>query len=752
MPDSPILQARTDDLAVPETVWMAELGRLLQELENVSNGAAPAPVITEQPDNQLVQVRLGIASSLYTALRCRHAPTAGHCLRVALSSSVWALAMGLAPAERDILEVAALLHDLGMISLPDRVLLKPNLLDDEEAHLVEQARMKTVEILRGACADSALLQTVENIGAWYDGFKGGYRLVGEQIPRGSRMIAIVEAFDAMITDHVFRPAMSLERALHELFQFAGSQFDPELVKQFVQLHACNQSQLRCEVAQRWLHTLDPATVNSYWELNHLPPQTGPTGDGNFFQSRLLDNMHDGVAFIDTGARIVQWNRGAERLTGICTASILQRQWSPSLLQMCNEKGDPLADDDCPVISAIRSGVQSLRRLTITGRTGRAVSVDSHAIPVAAEDGAVLGAILVLHDASPETSLEERCQTLHEKATKDPLTQVANRAEFDRIQEAFVRRFKEQGVPSSLMICDLDLFKQVNDNYGHQAGDAAIKSLATLLQNHCRPGDLVARYGGEEFVMLCADCDNAAATTRAEQLRQALAQLPQPMMDGRPVTASFGVTEVQPGDTPETMLRRADRGLLMAKAKGRNTVVQLGSGSTAEVTEEQPPEHHGWLSWRRPAGPAMIFEQDLATTVPLKVAIEKLRGFVADHCAKIVSIKGSVVQMEIDDTASPTRRRSDRPMTFSVELRFEDEQFTKDVGGNSRTLSRTKIHVTISPRKNRDRRRADVAQRAREVLASFRSYLMATIEDSAPGSGNGVLRRAKSILTPWLTQR
>ena len=164
----------------------------------------------------------------------------------------------------------------------------------------------------------------------------------------------------------------------------------------------------------------------------------------------------------------------------------------------------------------------------------------------------------MHDASSETSLEQRCQSLYEKATKDPLTQVANRAEFDRVHAMFVAAHQQQQVPCSLLMCDLDRFKLVNDTYGHQAGDEAIKCLASLLKSSCRPGDLVARYGGEEFVLLCADCDNAAAARRAEQIRKALSQIPQPKMDGRSVTVSFGVTEIQPGDTPETMLRRADR--------------------------------------------------------------------------------------------------------------------------------------------------------------------------------------------------
>ena len=173
---------------------------------------------------------------------------------------------------------------------------------------------------------------------------------------------------------------------------------------------------------------------------------------------------------------------------------------------------------------------------------------------------------MFHDASSETSLEQRCQSLHEKATKDPLTQVANRAEFDRVHAMFVAAHQQQQVPCSLMMCDLDRFKLVNDTFGHQAGDDAIQCLASLLKSSCRPGDLVARYGGEEFVLLCADCDNASAARRAEQIRKALSQIAQPKLDGRPVTVSFGVTEIQPGDTPETMLRRADRALLMAKAQ------------------------------------------------------------------------------------------------------------------------------------------------------------------------------------------
>jgi diguanylate cyclase (GGDEF)-like protein len=375
----------------------------------------------------------------------------------------------------------------------------------------------------------------------------------------------------------------------------------------------------------------------------------------------------------------------------------------------------------------------LRRLTIVGRGGRPVAIDSHVIPVTAADNAILGAVLLMHDASPETSLEQRCQTLYEKATKDPLTQVANRAEFDRVLDMFVETHRQRQVTCSLVICDLDLFKRVNDTYGHQAGDEVIQSLAAVLKSSCRPGDLVARYGGEEFVMLCADCDNATAARRADQARATLARIRQSKLAGRAVTASFGVTEVQPGDTPETMLRRADRALLMAKEKGRNTVVQLGVGAEQPETSAVREAHNA-----AETGVPPRIEQSMVTPVPLAVAIEKLRGFVADHQAKILKVDGNCVQLQVDDSQrSRGRRSSDRPITFCVEVTFEEQHIQKkgERKANGPSFIRTRLHVVVVPKKSRDRRSEEALHRAKEVLVSFRSYLMANQEDASALGAN-----------------
>jgi len=752
MAESPLSQAEAElaaagaDALFPAAAGVAKVDALLAELDRETPQSVLSPaVFTPQADNQLVQVRLGIASSLFAALRCRYAGAASHSLRVALSCSTWALRQGLPAQVRDAIEVASLLHDVGYVGIPDQVLLKPGPLDPDETRIVEQSRKMSAEILHNACADRAILEIVENVGAWFDGSRGGYGCSGSSIPLGARMLAVVEAFDSMTSDHVFRRAMSQERAIQELFRSAGTQFDPGLVPQFVDLQTGDQTAWRRDVAQRWLHSLSPETVNSYWELTTVAAPAVPPETQSLFGARLLDNMHDAVVFVDASMRIQQWNHGAERLTGITASSVCHRPWSPTLVHVQNEKGEWIDDEDCPVACALHSKVQSLRRLTITGRAGRPVSVDTHAIPVADGDGSALGVVLLMHDASPEASLEERCQSLHAKATRDSLTQVANRAELDRVHEMFVGAHKERQIACSLIMCDLDHFKQVNDTYGHPAGDDVIRSLATLLKDSCRPGDLVARYGGEEFVVLCAACDNAAAARRAEQVRKRFGQIRHERLQGCTVTASFGVTEIQPGDTAATMLRRVDRALLLAKQKGRNAVVQLGIGSEGD----KPEPTSGW--WRRKASePALVLQQNLVTPVPVSLVVEKLRGFVADHRATIVKIDSNQVDLQIEDHCQGRLRRAcDRPIGFSIHLEFVEEGLEKpEVPARAPTAaSWTRIHVAIRPQRDRDRRRTDAAEQAREVLISLRSYLMATEED--PPSHGGVLRRSVRFLVPWL---
>ncbi|GAB6164319.1 diguanylate cyclase [Thermostilla marina] len=710
--------------------WISRLSALVdQESAVYSEEDTQTSVSIESDDAaRLAFVRLGTAAALFHMLRLRHASVAAHSLRVALTTSAWAAAMGLEPRLREIAEITALLHDLGMIGLSDHILMKPGPLTPDEFVHVDQARHASAEILRGTTRDRDLLLAIEHVPAWFDGSRSGYRLSHRKIPLPARMTAIVEAFDSMTTDQVYRPAMSIEQATAELFGNAGTQFDPDLVEAFALFYGKAGNHIRAKVAKRWLTELDPAVADGFWEWTPLRNTGGESRIDDFFRRTVLDSMGDGVLFVDRERRIRYWNHGMESMTGVAAESVCQRFWEPGILGLRNEQGNPIEPEDCPLATALQCGMRAYRRLTLRGRHGRETPVNAQVFPVLRDDNTVLGAAMLVHDASAEISMEQNIETLKDRVTKDPMTQVANRAEFDRTLEVLVSQYRQRNTIFSLIICDIDKFKRINDTFGHQAGDEAIKSLASLLRNHSRPGDLVARYGGEEFVLLCVDCDIGTATRRAEQIRQVLARTPQLMLDGRCITASFGVTQVQPGDTAETVLRRADRALLMAKDRGRNMVVQQGSGGFQSVsaagTASEGPEGD------------LVIRQVMSTTVPISLAVEKLRGFVSDHQAKIVRIEQNRVLVEISDAKStPNRRASDRPVTFSVTIEFAEERH-----GAS---ARTRLHAEIIPKKTRDRRRADLTRRAEDVLTSLRSYLMAVVEKSE-SEDRSVKRRVRSL--------
>jgi hypothetical protein len=140
---------------------------------------------------------------------------------------------------------------------------------------------------------------------------------------------------------------------------------------------------------------------------------------------------------------------------------------------------------------------------------------------------------------------------------------------------------------------------------------------------------------------------------------------------------------------------------------------------------------------------------MVTTVPLKVAIEKLRGFVADHKAELKSIEDSRILLNIfGDRSQKDRRRSDRQIPLVVELNFTEQRVRQSSSGTAASPSqtRTKIQVVMRPKRNRDRRQANAVTRARQLLASLRSYLMA-IDDHSQTDDETVVRCATHMLVP-----
>ncbi|SFM31161.1 diguanylate cyclase (GGDEF) domain-containing protein [Nitrosomonas nitrosa] len=186
-----------------------------------------------------------------------------------------------------------------------------------------------------------------------------------------------------------------------------------------------------------------------------------------------------------------------------------------------------------------------------------------------------------------TDITRRKQTEEEirlLATTDSLTGITNRREFMRILESEMDRSRRYGTPLSLIMYDLDYFKQVNDTYGHDIGDEVLKAVVRLVNEHIRGVDIDARWGGEEFLVLMPQSDLAAARNTAEKLRQAIAQHSFKKVGA--VTGSFGVTSFIPQDNASSLLKRVDDALYQAKERGRNRTEALVGGEKKDKQDKQ----------------------------------------------------------------------------------------------------------------------------------------------------------------------
>ncbi|MCE1235765.1 MAG: PleD family two-component system response regulator [Hyphomicrobiales bacterium] len=172
-------------------------------------------------------------------------------------------------------------------------------------------------------------------------------------------------------------------------------------------------------------------------------------------------------------------------------------------------------------------------------------------------------------------LRETVRETMEAAVTDGLTGLHNRRFMATHMEQALEQAHRHGRDLAVLIADMDHFKSVNDGYGHDAGDAVLRELAERIRGSIRGADLACRYGGEEFVVIMPDTDLDAAGVVAERIRARVAADPFTLPDGRPLprTISIGIGARESGDdTCETILKRADNGLYVAKEQGRNRVV------------------------------------------------------------------------------------------------------------------------------------------------------------------------------------
>lgn len=289
------------------------------------------------------------------------------------------------------------------------------------------------------------------------------------------------------------------------------------------------------------------------------------------KDRIFESMMDGVIVIDSKYRISDYNFAAGKLFPELKRDILGLDYKgvlhsySQLVDIISQGKFYTGDIFCNLLNEVRT-----YNITITKLYSK---VNIH-----------IGYIVVLHDITDQKELEKQ---LYEMATTDVLTNVYNRRHFFKSATKELERMKRYNRTVSLLLIDIDLFKSVNDTYGHLAGDIVLKNCAAQLKETLRDCDILGRYGGEEFVILLPETDLDSCNVIAERLRTRVSLL-ENSYEGEsiPVTISLGSScfsyneydgKQRCEEILSTLISQADQALYRAKESGRNRVLSFTSG-------------------------------------------------------------------------------------------------------------------------------------------------------------------------------
>lgn len=573
-----------------------------------------------------------ILRSLLSALRYRDLETVRHSRRVSILAAGLANSLGWDGRQLKLLEVAALLHDIGKLGVPDNILFKPARLSPDERELLALHYNVSLDVLQACRVAPEVLQMIGQSQHAYLTDPDGNVAQPQELHLGARILSVADAYESLGSDQPYRAALPHPQIMEYLQQHAGRRYDGTIV----------------DALARWLKQDGaPLSDAGYFAEQAITQAAVLTSEQAleanslcriFSYLHVLESLYDGFSLIDSSLQVIVWNRGLERLLNRPAPTALGQYWSVDLLGYCDEHGVELQETQSLAYRVLETNAAATGIMHLKRSDGALVAAEVQCLPVFDAAGQLRGITEIFRDlqnSSGQHPLELRDQRI--AATRDALTSVANRGELEtRLTELVGRFSRDPARIFSVIIIDPDSFRSINETHGHNIGDRVLVALARLLQREAGAAETVGRYGGEEFVLLCPGVDLQQAWEKAERIRDLIRRSALSDIDPLRVTVSVGIAEVEPGDTAESLFRRADRALLAAKADGRDRSTRLTGAEWK--SEDAAPEAD--------ESDPFVYSGAFVAVITFDMIVHKLRGFIDEHGARIKRVTSESVRLRV----------------------------------------------------------------------------------------------------------
>ena len=571
----------------------------------------------EQHLEETEALHLRTIEGLSMAIEAKDQNTHDHLFRVGRYVKEVGERMGLTELEMRALHTASFLHDIGKLAVPEHIINKPGRLSPEEFDKMKIHPVVGADILERVRFPYPVVPIVRSHHEWWDGSGYPDGLAAEQIPLGARVLSAVDCFDAMTSDRPYRRRISYKEALEHVRRMAGKQFDPAVISVMEELYANSAeadeetvakefSPLRTDV-EVWRGAA-PGAGFEVTQLNTAPiasvadaAEPGPDPIASLQsiaaasqEAQALFEMNQSLgASLSLNETLSVMSSRLRALIPFDTCALYVRTGETVALQYIDGLETRKFNKQAIAFGEGISGWVAQSGKAILNGNAAVETIYQHrggelqaalSIPLCDLQQEVF-AVLTLYATQADSFERDHLRILQAMSSKLSLS-LQNAIRFHRVEthaftdfltglpnarQLFVQleqdlgRARASGEPLSVVVCDLNSFKRINDLYGHTAGNRVLGALAEVFGRDLRPHETVARMGGDEFVFVLPNTPTEQAECRSRQIRAALRHAGDETGLHEELTASLGMVHFPAdGTTAEELLASAERRMYLGK--------------------------------------------------------------------------------------------------------------------------------------------------------------------------------------------